>query len=59
VDGDAGDPLVLGKRAVAILETGMRTATHKLATLMDGMLLRGADDEGVCVLVVTDRFIHE
>ncbi|OBK19349.1 HNH endonuclease [Mycobacterium asiaticum] len=28
------DPLVLGQRVVAILETGLRTATYKLATLM-------------------------
>jgi hypothetical protein len=25
----------------------------------EGMLLRGTDDKGVDVLVVTDRFIHE
>ncbi len=30
----AGDPLLLGQRVVAILETGLRTATYKLATLM-------------------------
>lgn len=30
----AGDPLALGQRIVAILETGLRTATYKLATLM-------------------------
>lgn len=29
-----GDPLLLGQRLVAILETGLRTATYKLATLM-------------------------
>jgi hypothetical protein len=34
VDGDAADPLLLGQRLVAILETGLRTATYKLATLM-------------------------
>jgi HNH endonuclease len=34
VSGDAADPLLLGQRVVAILETGMRTATYKLATLM-------------------------
>jgi hypothetical protein len=34
VDADAGDPLLLGQRVVAILETGLRTATYKLATLM-------------------------
>ena len=28
------DPLLLGQRVVAILETGLRTATYKLATLM-------------------------
>lgn len=28
------DPLLLGQRVVAILETGRRTATYKLATLM-------------------------
>jgi hypothetical protein len=28
------DPLLLGQRLVAILETGRRTATYKLATLM-------------------------
>ena len=28
------DPLLLGQRVVAILETGPRTATYKLATLM-------------------------
>ena len=32
--GDAADPLLLGLRVVAILETGLRTATYKLATLM-------------------------
>ena len=32
--GDATDPLLLGQRVVAILETGLRTATYKLATLM-------------------------
>lgn len=31
--GDAVDPLALGQRVVAILETGLRTATYKLATL--------------------------
>ncbi len=34
MDGDATDPLLLGQRVVAILETGLRTATYKLATLM-------------------------
>ena len=34
MDGDAADPLLLGQRVVAILETGLRTATYKLATLM-------------------------
>ena len=34
MDGDAPDPLLLGQRVVAILETGLRTATYKLATLM-------------------------
>jgi len=34
VGGDATDPLLLGQRVVAILETGLRTATYKLATLM-------------------------
>jgi hypothetical protein len=34
VGGDAADPLLLGQRVVAILETGLRTATYKLATLM-------------------------
>ena len=28
------DPLLLGQRVVAILETGLRTATYKLATLI-------------------------
>lgn len=28
------DPLLLGQRVVAILETGQRDATYKLATLM-------------------------
>jgi len=28
------DPVLLGQRVVAILETGLRTATYKLATLM-------------------------
>src|ERR1700761_714570 len=28
------DPLLLGQRVVAILETGLRTATYKLATSM-------------------------
>ena len=31
---DVADPLLLGQRVVAILETGLRTATYKLATLM-------------------------
>lgn len=31
---EATDPLLLGQRVVAILETGLRTATYKLATLM-------------------------
>lgn len=31
---DGADPLLLGQRVVAILETGLRTATYKLATLM-------------------------
>ena len=31
---DRVDPLLLGQRVVAILETGLRTATYKLATLM-------------------------
>jgi len=31
---DAIDPLLLGQRVVAILETGVRVATYKLATLM-------------------------
>ncbi|MGH3677502.1 MAG: HNH endonuclease domain-containing protein [Mycobacterium sp.] len=30
---ETGDPLLLGQRVVAILETGLRTATYKLATL--------------------------
>jgi 5-methylcytosine-specific restriction endonuclease McrA len=34
VDSAAADPLLLGQRVVAILETGLRTATYKLATLM-------------------------
>jgi 5-methylcytosine-specific restriction endonuclease McrA len=34
MSGDAADPLLLGQRLVAILETGLRTATYKLATLM-------------------------
>lgn len=34
MDGDAADSLLLGQRVVAILETGLRTATYKLATLM-------------------------
>jgi len=34
VNGDVSDPLRLGQRVVAILETGLRTATYKLATLM-------------------------
>lgn len=31
---DVADPLALGQRIVAVLETGRRTATYKLATLM-------------------------
>ena len=31
---EAFDPLLLGQRLVALLETGLRTATYKLATLM-------------------------
>jgi 5-methylcytosine-specific restriction endonuclease McrA len=33
-DGPVSDPLILGQRVVAVLETGLRTATYKLATLM-------------------------
>src|SRR5690349_7455894 len=31
---DSVDPLLLGQRVVAILESGQRVATYKLATLM-------------------------
>jgi hypothetical protein len=34
VDADVPDPLLLGQRVVAVLETGLRTATYKLAALM-------------------------
>jgi len=34
VQREAFDPLLLGQRLVALLETGLRTATYKLATLM-------------------------
>jgi len=34
VEREAADPLRLGQRVVAILETGQRDATYKLATLM-------------------------
>jgi hypothetical protein len=34
MSGKTPDPLWLGQRVVAILETGLRTATYKLATLM-------------------------
>lgn len=34
MSGDPIDPLLLGQRVVAILETGQRDATYKLATLM-------------------------
>ena len=34
MSGNSVDPLFLGQRVVAILETGLRTATYKLATLM-------------------------
>ena len=34
MSGEAVDPLLLGQRVIAILETGLRTATYKLATLM-------------------------
>ena len=34
MQSEAFDPLLLGQRVVAILETGLRTATYKLATLM-------------------------
>jgi hypothetical protein len=34
VTGDSVDPLRLGQQVVTILETGLRTATYKLATLM-------------------------
>src|SRR5215469_441176 len=34
MSGETVDPLFLGQRVVAILETGLRTATYKLATLM-------------------------
>lgn len=34
MNGASGDPLALGQRIVAILESGARTATYKLATLI-------------------------
>jgi 5-methylcytosine-specific restriction endonuclease McrA len=34
VSGEVLDPLLLGQHVIAILETGLRTATYKLATLM-------------------------
>lgn len=34
MDPDLTDPLLLGQRVVAVLESGLRTATYKLATLM-------------------------
>jgi 5-methylcytosine-specific restriction endonuclease McrA len=34
VSSDLTDPVLLGQRVVAVLETGRRTATYKLATLM-------------------------
>ena len=34
VEREVADPLFLGQRVVAILETGQRDATYKLATLM-------------------------
>lgn len=33
LNGNVADPLLLGQRVVAVLETGLRTATYKLATL--------------------------
>lgn len=33
MSGSQSDPLLLGQRVVALLETGLRTATYKLATL--------------------------
>ena len=49
-DGVA-DPLLLGQRVVAILDTGMRTATYKLATLM------ALIDQ--CIENLPDRADHE
>ncbi len=34
MQGEVVDPVLLGQRVVAILESGLRTATYKLATLM-------------------------
>ena len=34
VEGETGDPILLGQRVVAILEMGQRDATYKLATLL-------------------------
>lgn len=52
------DPLLLGQRVVAILETGQRNATYKLATLMalidHSIENLPADPEGVLRIAIPD-----
>ena len=53
----ACDPLALGQRIVAVLETGRRTATYKLATLMALMdqCLENLPEDGEAALAVPVR----
>lgn len=57
----AADPLALGQRVVAVLETGARTATYKLATLMaliDHCVERLPDDPGDALVVPLPDLAH-
>ena len=61
---DVADPLLLGQRVVAILETGLRTATYKLATLMalidhciENLPRRTADPLAVSIPVLAHRVL--
>lgn len=55
------DPLLLGQRVVAMLETGSRTATYKLATLMaliDHAIEHVPDDAGATLEVPISELAH-
>lgn len=58
---DPIDPLLLGQRVVAILETGLRTATYKLATitaLIDQCIEHLPDDPGAPLTVPIPELAH-